>query len=46
MFEVASIDTWGVSLTGGKVNRLGVAGNYVCCLDIAVIFMELGAVKR
>ena len=26
----------------GQVNRLGVGGNYVCCLVIVVIYMTLG----
>ena len=35
----------GVSLARGQVNRLGVGGNYVCCLVIVVIFMGLGGAK-
>ena len=31
---------WGVSLAWGQVNRLGVGGNYVCCL-VVVIFIGL-----
>ena len=31
--------TWGVSLSWGQVNRLGVGGNYVCCLVMVVIFI-------
>ena len=35
----------GVSLARGQVNRLGVGGNYVCCLVIVVIFIGLRASK-
>ena len=38
--------TWEVSLAMGQVNRLGIGGNYVCCLVIVVMFMGLGGAKR
>ena len=38
--------TWGVSLAWEQVNRLGVGGNYVCCVVVFVIFMGLGGAKR
>ena len=38
--------TWGVILTWGKVNRLGVGGKYVCCLVIVAVYMGLERAKR
>ena len=42
MFVGVSMETRGVSLTWGQVNRLGIGGNLVCCLVIVVIFIGLG----
>ena len=39
-------DLLGVSLALGQVDRLGIGGNYECCLAIVAIFMGLGGAKR
>ena len=37
--------TWVIILAWGQVNRIGVEGNYVCCLVMVVIFMRLAGAK-